>query len=345
MRAAVFVAPGQTELQDIETPTAGEGELVLKVGSNTVCGTDLRIMRGEKTVGIDRGVVLGHEIAGYVHEIGKGVTGFDEGDLVGINPTVPCLRCYYCQAGAEHLCDEAELFGYRINGGLADYVKIPAKALSQGGIYKAEPHLTPPEVSLSEPLGCVLNGAHNYDPKPGDTVLVIGGGPIGLLHVQVNKLYGATTIIISDPSPDRRALAKSMGATHEVDPINDNVEEYVRSLTEGRGADVVVVCIGRGELFQQALQCARKGGHVNAFAGFPKDQLAEVDPNLIHYGELVVTGGSNSRRAYQEKALHLIGKGAIDVKALHTHTFSLDDVIEGIEFVQTGKGIKVAIEP
>lgn len=345
MKAAVFAGPGKLELRDIDRPVAGEGEIVLKVGANTVCGTDGRILRGEKSKGIDVGVVLGHEIAGYVSEVGAGVEGFEIGDLVGVLPTVPCLACFYCVRGSEHLCTDSKIFGYRINGGLAEYVLIPREAMERGGVYRAAPHLTPAEVALAEPLGCVLNGADNYRTEVGDTVLIQGAGPIGLLHAQVNRLLGAEKVIVSDPSESRRAVAESMGATHTVNPLEQDLTEFVQGLTEGRGADVVIICIGHGELVNQALQAARKGGRVNAFAGFSKDALAEIDPNLVHYGELIVTGASNAGRASHEKALQLIGAGLIDVKSLHTHTLSLDDVVAGIEFAQSGEGIKVAIIP
>lgn len=345
MKAAVFEGPGKLQLRDIDRPLAGEGELVLKVGANTVCGTDGRILRGEKSAGIDIGVVLGHEIAGYVDQVGDGVDGFDVGDLVGVLPTVPCLECYFCVRSAEHMCTNSQIFGYRINGGLAEYVLIPEDAMTRGGIFKAAPHLSATEVALAEPLGCVLNGADQYKTEVGDTVLIQGVGPIGLLHVQLNRLAGAETIIVSDPSNERRAIAESMGATHTVNPLEEELAEYVRGLTDGRGADVVVVCIGRGELINQSFQSARKGGRINLFAGFSKDALAEIDPNLIHYGELVVTGASNAGRASHEKALQLIAAGLIDVKSLHTHTYPLNDVVEGIEFAQSGDGIKVAIIP
>ena len=143
----------------------------------------------------------------------------------------------------------------------------------------------------------------------------------------------------------RREVAKQFGATHTVDPTATDLEEYVRDLTDGLGAHVVVICIGHPGLVQQAMQVVRKSGAVNAFAGFSKASLAEVDPNLIHYGELRITGASNASRASHKKALRLIGEGKIDVKSLHTHTFALDDVVEGIEFAQTGQGIKIAISP
>lgn len=345
MKAAVFVGPGQLELREVPTPHAGEGEIVLKTGSNTVCGTDVRIMKGEKSAGVRPGVILGHEISGYVHEIGKGVEGYAEGDLVGINPTVSCGTCFYCRTGAEHLCERAELFGYAIDGGLADYVLIPKQAVTRRALYKAADHLTPAEVSLGEPLGCVLNGVANYEPKMGDTVLIIGAGPIGLLHVMVNKYLGASQIIVSNTGEERLKIARELGATAVVDPTTTDLEEYVRSLTDGRGADVTVVCIGRNELFQQALECTRPKGHVSAFAGFAKGSLSEMDPNLIHYNELVVTGGSNTSRANYEKALRLIGEGAVNAKALHTDTYALDDLFAALDRVQSGEALKVSVVP
>lgn len=345
MKAAIFVGPGQLELQTIEDPTPGPGDVLLAVGANTLCGTDGRILRGEKTAGIDQGVVLGHEIAGYVVEIGSNVTNFSIGDLVAVLPTIPCGRCYFCRHGLEHLCVDSELFGYGVNGGLAEYVLVPERAIKRGGIYKAAPHLSPVEAALSEPLGCVMNGLSNYNPQVGETVVVMGAGPIGLLHTQACRLAGASQIIVSDPDSSRTDVALRLGATHTVNPLEDDLTGLVREATSGLGADIAVVCIGRPTLFNNALQVVRKGGRVNAFAGFSKDELAQIDPNLIHYGEITVTGASNAARADQELALQLIGDGLIDVQTLHTDTYALDDIEKAINYVSTGKGIKVAVTP
>ncbi|HHT40345.1 MAG TPA: alcohol dehydrogenase catalytic domain-containing protein [Actinomyces sp.] len=345
MRAAVFAGPGELVLEEVPTPSAGPGEIVLRVGANTVCGTDGRILRGEKTAGIDKGVVLGHEIAGYVTEVGEGVDGFAEGDLVGVLPTVPCLKCYYCRHGQEHLCIDSDIFGYSFDGGLADYIKIPRAAMERGGVYKVEADLEPVEVALAEPLGCVINGASNYRPGLGDTVVIMGAGPIGLLHTQLNKHLGASRIIVSDPNQKRCELALELGATHAVNPLEVDLRDFVMGLTEGRGADVIVICIGRPELLQDTFKIARKGAHINAFAGFQKGVLAQVDPNLLHYGEFTVTGASNAGRSHHAMALKLISEGAINVKKLHTHTFPLSKVRDGIEFACSGEGVKVAIVP
>lgn len=345
MKAAVFHGPEKLVLEDVPDPTPGPGDLVLRTGANTVCGTDLRILHGQKTAGVVPGVVLGHEIAGYVEAIGDQVTGFSEGDLVSVIPTVPCGQCYYCRRGLDHLCIDAHLFGYDLNGGLADHVLIPEAAIRRGGVAVANPSLSPAEVALAEPLSCVLNGLSHYKPHVGDTALIIGAGPIGLLHLQAVRAAGASQVIVSDPTEARRRTALQLGATDVVDPSQDDLETFVRDHTEGVGADLVVICIGAGPLINEALHCARKQAHVSLFAGFPKGRTAEIDPNLIHYGELTVVGASNSGRAKQDLALRLIGSHAIDTAALVTDTYTLDHVVEAIEYSASGHGIKVAVTP
>ncbi|MDO4887976.1 MAG: alcohol dehydrogenase catalytic domain-containing protein [Actinomycetaceae bacterium] len=343
MLAAIFNGPGDLQLVDAPRPHANPGELVLRVGANTVCGTDGRILRGEKSTGMNPGVILGHEIAGYVEEIGKGVTGFDEGDLVGVLPTVPCLRCFYCQRGSEHLCTDSKIFGYALDGGLSEFIRIPAEAMERGGVFTASSHLTAVQVALAEPLGCVVSSSANFAVSAGDTVLVVGSGPIGLLHTQVARLRGAANIVVSDPSAPRRELAARLGATHGVDPAEESLEETVMGLTDGRGADTVILCIGVPDLVAQALKLVRKRGHVSAFAGFPKGREARIDPNIIHYGEIFVSGASNAGRASHARALELISRGLVDVASLHTHTFPLEKVFDGIEMATSGEGVKVAI--
>lgn len=345
MRAAVLVGPGHLEMRDVPIPKPGPGEIVLRVGANTVCGTDGRILRGEKTAGVRPGVVMGHEFAGYVHDVGAGVDEFNEGDLVGVMPTVPCLRCHYCLNHLEHMCVNAKLFGYWIDGGLAEYVLITAEAIERGAIVVADPNADPAKIALAEPLGCVLNGVDNYHVNIGDTVLIIGAGPIGLLHTMVAKQMGASQIVVANRSGGRLEIAKQVGATHTVLTGEVDVPEFVKELTGGLGATVAVQCIGVPELFQTALESVRNGGRVNAFAGFPKGQMASIDPNLIHYNEIIVTGGSNMGRNNYRRAVQLISDGTIDVGALLTEPFTLEDAAEAIEHASAGKGIKTAVIP
>ncbi|MGD7732667.1 alcohol dehydrogenase catalytic domain-containing protein [Propionibacteriaceae bacterium G57] len=346
MKAAIFKGPGELALEEVADPTVGPGEVLYKVGANTVCGTDLRILRGEKSKGIDRGVILGHEIAGEVVEVGAGVTNYKVGDRFAVIPSVTCGRCWFCKHGEEHFCEQVDLFGYRINGGLAEYGVLPARAVERGNAIVSHSADLPFEhMALMEPLSCVLNGRENYQQQLGDTVVVMGAGPIGLLHTALARIGGASNVIVSDLSAERREIALGLGATHAVDPTQQPLGDLARDLTGGRGADVAVICIGRGELFVDALNLVRKGGRVNAFAGFKAGGSVEFDPNLIHYGEIDVTGTSNSRRDHGEAAMRLLESGVLDASKIVTHQFSLDQVVEAIEFTGSGQGVKVAVKP
>lgn len=345
MKAVVFRGPGDVELTDIPTPEAGPGEVLLELGSNTVCGTDVRIMRGEKSTGVVPGTVLGHEIAGTVVQVGEGIDGYKVGDLGVLTPVITCGVCHNCMHGLEHFCSDNEIYGYGVDGGLAEYVLVPKSAVARHNLFVAKPGTELTALSLVEPLSCVLNGLDNYKVFLGDTALILGAGPIGLLHQTVIRLNGASQIIVSDPSQSRRDTAKSLGADIVVDPTSEDLNQIVKDATGGRGADVVVIAIGRPQLFADALKLARVGGRVNAFAGFPAGSTIEVEPNLIHYGEITVTGTSNARREHTAMALQLIEEGKIPADVIVSHRFPLSDAMAAIEFSTKGEGIKVAVVP
>ncbi|MGC5629081.1 zinc-binding dehydrogenase [Georgenia sp. Z1344] len=343
MRAVVLRGKGDVVLTDVETPRPGPGEVLLEVAANTVCGTDVRLVRGEKDA--RPGVVLGHEAAGVVHEVGEGVSAVSVGDLVAVLPTISCGSCYFCRRDLEHHCEQARLFGYQVDGGLAEYQLVPADAVARGNLVPAPAGTDPAHLALAEPLACVLNGLREYMVELGDTVVVMGAGPIGLLHVQVALLRGARNVVVTNRSAERRQVAFDMGATLALDPTTDDVDSEVRALTDGRGADVAVVSIGVPELFSEASRLVRIGGRVSAFAGFPKGGTAVIDPNDIHYGQLTVTGGSNCRRSDYHQAVDLLASGAIDGSRYVTHRFGLSDALDAIETTAQRGGIKVAVVP
>ncbi len=346
MLGFTYRGPGvPAELVELPTPEPGPGEVLLRVGANTVCGTDLRILRGEKSKGVNLGVVLGHEVAGYVAAIGEGVTGFEEGALASMPPSVCCGLCGPCRRGVEHLCENVHLVGYDINGGLADYMLIPREAIARGQLLTASSHLEPAQLALAEPISCCLNGMDNYRVEVGDTVLILGAGPIGLIHLQLARLAGASHVVVSDPSASRRASATQLGATVTVDPTSEDLGSIVRDLTDGEGADVAVLCIGRPELLTDALGLVRKRGRVSIFAGLAGEGWSNIPANLVHYRELTVVGASNSGRQSFARAVKLIESGAIDTKSLVTHTFPLSHTTDAIEYVASGDGIKVAVVP
>lgn len=346
MRGFTYRGPGvPAELTELPTPVAGPGEVLTRVGANTVCGTDLRILRGEKSKGVEVGVVLGHEVAGYVESFGAGVTGFEVGDLVSMPPSICCGVCGPCRRGTEHLCDNAHLVGYDIDGGLADYWLIPREAVARGQLVKASNKLQPAQLALAEPISCCLSGMDNYRVDVGDVVVIIGAGPIGLIHLQLALVAGAGSVVVSDPSQTRRASATTLGATVTVDPASEDLAAVVQGLSDGEGADVAVLCIGVPQLVNDCLGLVRKRGRVSIFAGLAGEGWSTIAANLIHYREITVVGASNSGRENFARAVRLIESGAIDTLILLTHTFPLSRAIEAIEFVASGEGIKVAVVP
>lgn len=346
MRGLTYRGPGvPAELSELPTPEPGPGELRIRIGANTVCGTDLRIIRGEKTKGVDLGVVLGHELAGHVDAVGDGVLGFETGDLVALPPSITCGLCIPCRRGQEHLCERVHLVGYDVDGGLAEHMLIPREAIARGQLTKASVDLDPTQLCLAEPLSCCLNGMDNYRVEVGDVVVILGVGPIGMIHLQLARLAGAQTVIVSDPNTSRLARARALGADVTVDPTEQNLLEVVRDVTDGVGADVAVLCIGLPELVNECLELVRKRGRVSIFAGLAGEGWSTIAANLIHYRELTVVGASNSGRESFARAVRLISSGAIDTRSLVTHTFGLSRATEAIEFVATGEGLKVAVVP
>ena len=343
MNAAVLEDVGRLRLRRVRRPEPGPGEVVPKIEANTICGTDLRIVSGAKTAGVRPGVILGHEFAGRVAAVGDGVAGVPVGAQATCSIVVGCLRCAACQSGREHLCENLILFGYELDGGLAEYLLVPRVAMEHGNLVVVERELPATTLALAEPVSCCLNGARQVAVAPGETVVVLGAGPIGLLHIALARLAGAT--IFATGRPGRLEAALSLGATEAFDLTGDALTREIMQRTGGRGADVVIVAVGDLSLVNQALELAAFGGRVNYFAGFPKGSAATMDPNLIHYRELLVSGGSNARRADVARAVGLMSSGALDVGSMVTHQFPLSELDEAMAAVRQRRGLKVAVVP
>lgn len=345
MRAAIYYGGGDLRVEAIDTPIPGAGEVLVRVGSNTICGTDLRIAAGAKTKGVHPPVVLGHEVSGTVAAIGSAVIALNVGDFVGMTPSVACNHCRQCQLGRANLCAHAQVLGHDIDGGLAEYLLVPVAAVNNGNLVEAARMLLPEEASLAEPLSCVLHGQELMGLGLNDVVVIIGGGAIGQLHAQVARARGARTVIVSEPVASRRDLALRLGADIVVDPLSEDLTATVDKATDGLGADAVIVCIGVPALVNGALSVAGQRAKVSLFAGFPSGVSAGIDPNLIHYRELRVTGSSNSTISEYRDALRLIADGRVDVKSMVTHRFPLADIAEALKMAESPDALKVAVLP
>jgi L-iditol 2-dehydrogenase len=343
VKAAILQAPNHIALTTTADPTLEPGDLLVRMRAATICGTDIRVFRGRKTMGIRYPSIIGHEFAGEIVDTG-GRADLSVGDRVGLCPAIPCGHCHLCKRGAENLCPNGMNFGYEIDGGFADLIRVPAKAVDGGNLRRLPAAMGFAEAALIEPLSCVLNGQEKVGLGFADTVLVIGAGPIGQLHILLAALRGAMRIIVSDPNAGRREAALRSGADVVIDPTAEDVAARVRAETDGRGADVLLCAIGVPALARQATDLVAQGGRISLFAGFSKGETSEMDINAIHYGEITVTGAFGLSRRNFDDAFDMVASGRLKVAPLITDTFGLDDLPHAFEVAESGSAIKVAIE-
>ncbi|MED1437396.1 zinc-dependent dehydrogenase [Aeribacillus composti] len=343
MRVAIFHGPNELKLEEVKKPEINENEVLVKVKASAVCGTDVRIYEGKKTKGVRTPSIIGHELVGTIAEVGAKVKGFFVGERVGVIPVIPCRKCYYCLNGRENVCANRTAIGYEYDGGFAEYVRIPSSALEAGNLLKIPDHLSFEQAVIAEPLACCINGQRKANVKMGDVVVIIGGGPIGLMHVQLAKIAGAKTVILSEPIGHRREKALLAGADFAVNPEEESLQDIVLNETDGLGADVVIMAIGIPSLVNSCANLLKKGGTLNLFAGFTKGVMCEIDPNVIHYNEINVNGTSALTRADYHKSLSLIASGQINTEILITTGYTLDDIEQAILDVKNGKGMKAVI--
>ena len=342
MKAALLREPNVLEFAEVPDPESHPGDLIVKVRAATVCGTDIRIFRGRKIAGVRYPSVLGHEFAGEIIEA-KGSPVFKIGQRVCVDPAIPCGHCAYCKRGLENICENLTAIGYELDGAFAEYVRVPARALAAGNVHEIPANLEFEEAALTEPFACVINGQEKVSVGPGDSVVVLGAGPIGLLHVKLARFSGARKIIVSEPNAARRAVALNEGADVVVDPTSENLNEIVKAHSYGLGADVAIVAIGVPALANVALGLVRKRGRISLFAGFSVGDSAQLDINLIHYSELIVTGAFGLTRLQFERALDLLATKRFDVSSFVTHRYELASIAEAMKMAENGAAIKVAV--
>jgi L-iditol 2-dehydrogenase len=342
MQAGVLTGPNALSVQTIADPELAPGDLLIRVKAATVCGTDIRIFRGKKTMGVRYPSVIGHEFAGEVAHA-PADSPFRRGQPVCVCPAFSCGHCQHCIRGYENICRNLTAIGYEIDGAFAEYIRIPAAGVARGNVFAMPDGLSFEKAALAEPLACVINGQERVGVHQGDTVVVLGAGPIGILHLKLARDAGAYKVIVSEPNPLRREAALAAGADLTVDPEAEDLPAIVRRATAGLGADVVICAIGVPRLADDALGLARHRGRVSLFAGFSAGELARLDVNAIHYNELVVTGSFGLTRLQFDKALQLISAGRFEVDSMLTHRFGLADIPAALATAEQGGAIKVAI--
>lgn len=346
MKVARFYAPGDIRLEDAPEPEAGSGEVLLRVRNCSTCGTDVKI-RHSGHPNMSPPQVMGHEIAGEIAAVGTDVSGWAVGDRVQVIAAIPDGTCEDCRAGRMTVCAHQLSMGYQFPGGFAEYTVVPREVLAVDGLTRIPDHVSFAEASLTEPLACVLNGQELARVGEGDTVVVVGSGPIGCLHVRLARARGAARVLLVDLNAERLARAAAIVhpdatiASSETDPV-----EAVLDATAGSGADVVITAAASGRAQEDGLRMLARRGRLSLFGGLPKDQpMISVDANLVHYRELTIVGVNGSSPAQNKRALDLIASGEVPVADLITHHLPLDRVLDALDIVERGDAIKVTIEP
>lgn len=303
MTAAVLYGKEDVKIEKVPIPRVGDGEVLIKVQVALTCGTDLKVyQRGYHARMIVPPALFGHELAGIIEEVGPGVRGFRRGQRVVALNSAPCGMCFYCSKHQENLCEDL-LFN---NGAYAEYIKIPRRIV-ETNMLAIPPNVSFEEAAMVEPLACVLRGLHETSVEIGDTVTVIGGGPIGLMFIQVAKLTGCNVIGVMKRD-SQVEFAKRLGADEvvQITQVQD-VVEAVRALTpERRGSDVVIEAVGRTEAWESAIEMVRKGGTVNLFGGCASGSKVELDTNRLHYSEVTIKATFHHTPETVRKAFSLI---------------------------------------
>lgn len=347
MKAVVYHGPGDVKVEDLPVPTCGAEEILVKVDACAVCGSDMKTFK----VGNPRmqaGVVMGHEFTGIIREIGPGADAGDlaVGDRIVMATSVACGQCLYCKRGWRNICQNTKPMGFFFNGGMAEYCVIPSLAVAGGHVVKVPAGLAPEHAALAEPISCAVNSLEHCNIAEGDTVLVMGAGPMGLLNVLVARARGAGKIILSEPNAARLEQARSF-CDVAVDPTKQDLAEIVKAESvDGLGADIAIVAAPAAQPQEQAVHLVRKRGTVCLFASLPVGRnMLNIDSRAIHYNEITVVGTSDSTADHVRAGIDMLVTGKIDGSKIATHILPLDGIGEAFELMARGEGLRVVLKP
>ncbi|HIJ70188.1 MAG TPA: alcohol dehydrogenase catalytic domain-containing protein [Planctomycetes bacterium] len=345
MKAVVYYAPKDVRIEDISVPKCADDEIRVRVDACAVCGSDLKAyMEGNPR--IKPPMVVGHEFTGLVETVGARIKGFKCNERVVMATSVSCGRCFYCRNNRPNLCTDLRPMGYVYPGGFAEFVTIPARALEQGHVIKVPDGVKAHYAALAEPLSCAVNCAENCNIGPGDTVVVVGAGPMGIMNACVAKEFGAGKIIIAEINEIRLKQSGNFGFDLVIDSARQDLCEIVKRETDGIGADVVIVAAPAAGPQEKAIGVARKHGTVCLFASLPAGKsMLSLDSRVIHYGEIRLIGTSDSAPKHVTKAVELLHAGYIPVDKLASHILGLDDIFKAYELMQSGEALRVVLEP
>lgn len=344
MKAYVYHKDKGLVLEEKEKPVLGPGRgAIVRVSACAICGTDVRTYRfGSKKIG--EGRTIGHEFTGWITELSPAYEGsFAVGDYITAAPAIGCGCCPSCLEGAGNMCDHLNTIGFQYDGGFAEYMAIPEEAFAGDNVYRL------PEENevyvLNEPLACVINAQSYLKIKPGESVLIMGAGVIGCMHGELAVNAGAGCVMIAETAQTRIEQAERLlPQAHFIHSPTLNLDEEVKKLTGGKGADVVVVACSVGQAQADAMKLLAKRGRISLFGGLPGESSGFLDSNLIHYRELSVYGVHASTAAQNREAMELIRRGVIHGEKYMTGRYPLEEIEEAFCMAARGETMKVVLD-
>jgi L-iditol 2-dehydrogenase len=340
MKAARLFGKNDLRIQDIPVPEIAPGEILLRTAAASICGTDVRMLRhGHAHATVEAPLVIGHEMAGTIERIGSDVAGYNVGQRVCVAPNYNPVPSQLTVNGNGHLDPNYRALGIHEDGGFAEFVRIPSHAVQQGNVFPIADHVSFTEAAMVEPMSCVYNAYEKAGTRPGDTVLIIGAGPIGVMHAKISKLAGAGRVIINDVHRGRLEMARRIDSSFIT--IEGDVRDEIKRLTGGAGPDIIITACPVPEVQTLAVEIAAINGRIVFFGGLPKDRaIVPLDANLIHYRQLVVTGTTRQSLRQFQATLALITEGALRLEDLVTSSHALEDTEKAIAAMANATGLK-----
>jgi 2-desacetyl-2-hydroxyethyl bacteriochlorophyllide A dehydrogenase len=333
MKAVVVHEPGKVRVETVPDPECGPKDVLVKVGACGICGTDIHIIDGEFPP-TTYPIIIGHEFGGTVAAVGPEVIGFKPGDRVGVDPTLNCGECYFCQRGQANLCERWNAVGVGAHpGGFAECVAVPERS-----VYHIPDTMTFKGAALIEPVSCVVHGFHLLNPQVGESYLIYGAGPMGLQNAQLARYYGASVVAIIDINPRRLEIARSFG----FEVLGASLDEVKH--VAPRGFHNVIEATGKTKVSEMAIDAVIRRGKLLQFGVTPPGEKAAYDMFKIYNQELTIIGSMAVLNSYGP-AIDIINAGAIDTHKMVTHTLAIDAFDEAIDIVRRGAGLKVQIDP
>ena len=337
MKAAVLIEPKKLEIQDVDDPKADDSKVVVKIRNCGICTLEQRLYRGDLKIYYP--IIPGHEASGEIVEVGSKVIGdFTPGMRVALDLVTRCGQCYYCRTGSSNLCANRLKPGQQVLGGFGEYVAVDGSQ-----VYPVPDNLSLQEAAFSEPVACCIRSLKKLQVTIGENVLIVGAGPMGILHLQVARAMGAR-VFVSDPNAMRLNVAQSLGAYAVIDPSKEDLEETIRLETDGIGVDACVVTSPAQAALSSGISILSIGGRLNIYTSYLEEMPVPMDANKLHRNESLITGSEGRTEFDFHQAVKLIGYGMVDVKPLVSKVVRYENISEGIEAAMREDTLRVLLE-